>query len=184
MHLENLVEPAGGESGRAAAADQAEPGGGEGGLPRVTALDGTEMGPTVAELRTELGKRKLPTTGLKGVLEQRLRDADEQAKQKTACEKECRLKSLDVQLREAIDVCLEEHPAEDSGPGREGWVNISLLTPVLRRRAPDWDVRNYGVSKKAGLSGLLNLPELSELFELGAKSGKKSVLQVRVKPGC
>jgi hypothetical protein len=47
-------------------------------------------GPTVAELRTELGKRKLPTTGLKGVLEQRLRDADEQAKKKTACEKEAK----------------------------------------------------------------------------------------------
>ena len=45
-------------------------------------------GPTVAELRTELGKRKLPTTGLKGELEQRLRDADEQAKKKTAREKE------------------------------------------------------------------------------------------------
>ena len=39
-------------------------------------------GPTVAELRTELGKRKLPTTGPKGELEQRLRDADEQAKKK------------------------------------------------------------------------------------------------------
>ena len=39
-------------------------------------------GPTVAELRTELGKRKLPATGPKGELEQRLRDADEQAKKK------------------------------------------------------------------------------------------------------
>ena len=38
--------------------------------------------PTVVELRTELGKRKLPTYGLKGELEQRLRDADEQAKKK------------------------------------------------------------------------------------------------------
>ena len=33
--------------------------------------------PTVVELRTELGKRKLPTDGLKGKLEQRLRDADQ-----------------------------------------------------------------------------------------------------------
>ena len=32
--------------------------------------------PTVVELRSELGKRKLPTDGLKGKLEQRLRDAD------------------------------------------------------------------------------------------------------------
>lgn len=45
-------------------------------------------------------------------------------------------------------------------------MDISRLPLVLRRRAPDWDVRNYGVSKRAGLSGLLNLPELSELFEL------------------
>ena len=93
---------------------------------------------------------------------------------------EGRLKNLDVQLREAINTCLAEHPADDSGP--EGWVDISLLTPVLRRRAADWDVRNYGISKRAGLSGLLKLPELSELFELGAKSGRESVLQVRVNP--
>ena len=33
--------------------------------------------PTVVELRAELGKRKLPTDGLKGKLEQRLRDADQ-----------------------------------------------------------------------------------------------------------
>ena len=33
--------------------------------------------PSVVELRSELVKRKLPTTGLKGELEQRLRDADQ-----------------------------------------------------------------------------------------------------------
>ena len=33
--------------------------------------------PTVVELRSELGKRKLPTTGLKGELEKRLREADQ-----------------------------------------------------------------------------------------------------------
>ena len=148
VYLENLGEQASGEAGRAAGAEQAEPGAGDGGLTRVTALDGTEPEGT-----------ELEGTKLEG-----------------------RLKNLDVQLREAIDVCLEEHPAEDSGPGREGWVNISLLTPVLRRRAPDWDVRNYGVSKNKGLSGLLNVPELSELFELGPKPGRESILQVRVRP--
>ena len=54
------------------------------------ALGTMARGPTVAELRTELGKRKLPTTGLKGELEQRLRDADEQAKKNTAREKEAK----------------------------------------------------------------------------------------------
>ena len=34
--------------------------------------------PTVGELRSELGKRKLPTDGLKAVLEQRLGSAQEQ----------------------------------------------------------------------------------------------------------
>ena len=34
--------------------------------------------PTVEELRSELGKRKLPTDGLKAVLEQRLSDATQQ----------------------------------------------------------------------------------------------------------
>ena len=149
VYLENLGEQASGEAGRAAGADQAdqaEPGGGECSLTRVTALDGTEPEGT-----------ELEGTKLEG-----------------------RLKNLDVQLREAINTCLAEHPADDSGP--EGWVDISLLTPVLRRRAPAWDVRNYGVSKRAGLSGLLNVPELSELFELVAKPGRESVLQVRVRP--
>ena len=159
VYLENLGEQGSGEAGRAAGADQAEPGAGECGLTRVTALDGTEPEGT-----------ELEGTKLEG-----------------------RLKNLDVQLREAINACLAEHPAEDSGPGREGWVNISLLTPVLRRRAPDWDVRNYGVNKSAGLSGLLKLPELSELFELDAQPQEaadrdsKQVLtvlySVRVKPG-
>lgn len=62
-------------------------------------------------------------------------------------------------------------------------MDISRLPLVLRRRAPDWDVRNYGVSKRAGLSGLLNLPELSELFELVLRAKSWNVLQVRVKPG-
>ena len=34
--------------------------------------------PTVGELRSELGKRKLPSDGIKAVLEQRLRNAQEQ----------------------------------------------------------------------------------------------------------
>ena len=34
--------------------------------------------PTVQQLRSELGKRKLPTDGLKAVLEQRLSDATQQ----------------------------------------------------------------------------------------------------------
>ena len=42
----------------------------------VRVADETQM-PTVVELRSELGKRKLPTDGLKGKLEQRLRDADQ-----------------------------------------------------------------------------------------------------------
>ena len=63
-------------------------------------------------------------------------------------------------------------------------MDISRLPLVLRRRAPDWDVRNYGVSKRAGLSGLLNLPELSELFELVLTPNPQwNVLQVRIKHG-
>ena len=158
VYLENLGEQASGEAGRAAGADQAEPGAGDGGLTRVTALDGTEPEGT-----------ELEGTKLEG-----------------------RLKNLDVQLREAINTCLAEHHADDAGP--EGWVDISLLTPVLRRRAPDWDVRNYGVNKSAGLSGLLKLPELSELFELNAQPQEAAdrdskqvlltvVYSVRVKPG-
>ena len=86
-----------------------------------------------------------------------------------------RLKNLDVQLHEAINTCLEEHAHTGTS---DGWVNISNLPAVLRRRAPDWDVRNYGVGKKAGLSGLLALPEVSKLFEL---AGEKSTLNVRVR---
>ena len=86
-----------------------------------------------------------------------------------------RLKNLDVQLHEAINTCLEEHAHTGTS---DGWVDISNLPAVLRRRAPDWDVRNYGVGKKAGLSGLLALPEVSKLFEL---SGEKSTLNVRVR---
>ena len=152
---------------------------------------------TVPKLKAELKDRGLDDTGLKKVLVERLTAAlaepaeaaapaapPSPAKAAAPAELEGtklkgRLKNLDVQLREAINTCLAEHPADDAAP--EGWVDISLLTPVLRRRAPDWDVRNYGVSKNKGLSGLLNVPELSELFELGAKPGRESVLQVRVK---
>ena len=90
-----------------------------------------------------------------------------------------RLKNLDVQLHEAINTCLEEHAHTGTS---DGWVNISNLPAVLRRRAPDWDVRNYGVGKKAGLSGLLALPEVSKLFELREKSKKtQKTFQVRVR---
>ena len=82
-----------------------------------------------------------------------------------------RLKNLDVQLHEAINTCLEEHAHTGTS---DGWVNISKLPAVLQRRAPDWDVRNYGVGKKAGLSGLLALPEVSKLFELAREKSKKN----------
>ena len=201
VYLENLGVQSSREARRAAGAEQAEqaeqaePGGGECGLPRVTALAGTpaEIAKlTVPKLKAELKHRGLDDTGLKNVLVERLTAAlaapaapPSPAKAAAPAELEGtklkgRLKNLDVQLREAINTCLAEHHADDAGP--EGWVDISLLTPVLRRRAPDWDVRNYGVSKRAGLSGLLNVPELSKLFELGAKPGRESVLQVRVRP--
>ena len=90
---------------------------------------------------------------------------------------EGRLKNLDVQLHEAINTCLEEHAHTGTS---DGWVNISQLPAVLRRRAPDWDVRNYGLTKSA-LSGLLALPEVSELFELKWEASK-TTYWVRVKP--
>ena len=159
---------------------------------------------TVPKLKAELKDRGLDATGLKKVLVERLTAAlaapaapPSPAKAAAPAELEGtklkgRLKNLDVQLREAINTCLAEHHADDAGP--EGWVDISLLTPVLRRRAPDWDVRNYGVNKSAGLSGLLKLPELSELFELNAQPQEAAdrdskqvlltvVYSVRVKPG-
>ena len=213
VYLENLGVQASREARRAAGAeqaeqgDQAEPGGGECGLPRVTALAGTpaEIAKlTVPKLKAELKDRGLDDTGLKNVLVERLTAAlaapaapPSPAKAAAPAELEGtklegRLKNLDVQLREAINTCLAEHHADDAGP--EGWVDISLLTPVLRRRAPDWDVRNYGVNKSAGLSGLLKLPELSELFELNAQPQEAAdrdskqvlltvVYSVRVKPG-
>ena len=213
VYLENLGVQAIGEARRAAGAeqaeqgDQAEPGGGECGLPRVTALAGTpaEIAKlTVPKLKAELKDRGLDDTGLKKVLVERLTAAlaapaappspamAAAPAELEGTKLEGRLKNLDVQLREAINTCLAEHHADDAGP--EGWVDISLLTPVLRRRAPDWDVRNYGVNKSAGLSGLLKLPELSELFELNAQPQEAAdrdskqvlltvVYSVRVKPG-
>ena len=46
--------------------------------------------PTVVELRSELGKRKLPTTGLKGELERWLRDADQVQKVQKAGQREAK----------------------------------------------------------------------------------------------
>jgi len=77
------------------------------------------------------------------------------------------LKGLDVDLGEAISSCLSDRPSAD------GWVDISLITSTLRRRNPSWDVRNYGVSKKEGLKGLLELREVGKLFEL-QRAGKSA----------
>ena len=81
------------------------------------------------------------------------------------------LKGLDVDLDEALASCLSDKPSVN------GWVDISLLASTLRRRKPSWDVRNYGVTKNQGLKGLLELPEVSKLFEL--QSSGKSAWKLR-----
>ena len=77
-----------------------------------------------------------------------------------------KLQNLDVDLCEAIAACrLQLNPCGSS----DASVDLGMVGSQLRRQKPDWDVRNYGVSKSQGLSGLLELPELKRLFETKKK---------------
>ena len=46
------------------------------------------------------------------------------------------------------------------------WIHLPALKTALVRHSPSWDVRNYGVSQSKGLVGLLELPGISEIFEV------------------
>jgi uncharacterized protein (TIGR00288 family) len=131
---------------------------------------------TIEQVRLELEKQKAENK----VLQQELVKAKSQLSSDNADEAlagapEAReatkftglLKGLDVDLDEALASCLSDKPSAN------GWVDISLLANTLRRRKPSWDVRNYGVTKNQGLKGLLELPEVSKLFEL-QNSGKSA----------
>ena len=63
--------------------------------------------PTVVELRSELGKRKLPTDGLKSKLEQRLRDADQKVQK--------------AGQREVVEEEVVEEVVEEEGGARRWW---------------------------------------------------------------
>ena len=75
-----------------------------------------------------------------------------------------KLKGLDLKLNEALeDIAASAEFTDQYG---QPWVDISLLVPALRRRNPSWDLRNYGVTKSKGLTGLLGLNEVSKLFTI------------------
>jgi uncharacterized protein (TIGR00288 family) len=82
------------------------------------------------------------------------------------------LKGLDLKLNEALeDIAAGALYTELTDQYGQPWVDISLLVPALRRRNPSWDLRNYGVTKSKGLTGLLGLDEVSKLFTI-KKFGK------------
>jgi hypothetical protein len=72
-----------------------------------------------------------------------------------------KLANVDVLIREAIESGQNKNETCQAG----GWVELGPLGAALRRNKPSWDVRNYGVSKTQGLSGLLQLSQLQKLFE-------------------
>ena len=124
---------------------------------------------TIEQVRIELEKHKAENKKLQQELvEAKSQLSSDNADEAIAGAPEAReatkftglLKGLDVDLSEALASCLsDKHSAN-------GWVDISLLANTLRRRKPSWNVRNYGVTKKEGLKGLLELPEVRKLFEL------------------
>jgi uncharacterized protein (TIGR00288 family) len=78
------------------------------------------------------------------------------------------LANLDVELGEAIAACRARiNPSGNS----DSWVCLGAIGDQLRRQRPDWDVRSYGVSKRQGLSGLLELPELKQHFQTRKEGG-------------
>ena len=73
-----------------------------------------------------------------------------------------KLKGLDVELRKAYAACLSDPRQQKNGE----WIHLPALKTALVRHSPSWDVRNYGVSQSKGLVGLLELPGISEIFEV------------------
>ena len=79
------------------------------------------------------------------------------------------MKGLDVDLDVALASCLSDpelYQRKGALSDPNGWVPISLLGTALRRLKPEWDVRNFGVSKSTGLAGLLKLPKVAQLYQL------------------
>ena len=83
---------------------------------------------------------------------------------------------LNEELKEALSDASDIATAD-------GWVVMANLVPILRRRRPEWDVRNYGISKTQGFSGLMQLPSVQAHFEVMTSPDNKCVPMVRERRG-
>lgn len=88
--------------------------------------------------------------------------------------KETKETTHDETLAEAANLM---HQAWMKHQDDEGWVNVSVASQMLKRMHPDFDPRNYGVSK---MSALLEL--LSEHLEVRRIPGKGTATLIEFRP--
>jgi len=88
--------------------------------------------------------------------------------------KESKENTHDETLSEAANLM---HQAWLKHQDEEGWVNVSVASQMLKRMHPDFDPRNYGVSK---MSALLEL--LKDYLEVRKIPGKGTATLIEYRP--
>jgi uncharacterized LabA/DUF88 family protein len=88
--------------------------------------------------------------------------------------KESKENTYDETLSEAANLM---HQAWLKHQDEEGWVNVSVASQMLKRMHPDFDPRNYGVSK---MSALLEL--LKDYLEVRKIPGKGTATLIEYRP--